>query len=226
MNDINYLAALVAGLVSFLSPCVLPLVPVYLASLAGPGILNNQTYDHRNLFFHSLSFVLGFGVMFTAAGALVGIAGITLNPNSLAVRMVSGSILLLLGIFMLLALKIPALNYEARLKPRLGSTTGYLRSILTGASFSLAWTPCLGPVLGGILTLAFNSSTALDGASLLAVYSLGLGIPFLILGLAFDRFFTWFKVLKKYSGVIYIVSGSILIIAGVLILTGNLGALY
>lgn len=218
--------ALGAGVASFLSPCVLPLVPVYLASLTGPKILESGEYDRKKLFGHSLFFVIGFGLIFTLSGALVGLAGIAIGPGSWLVRLISGTVLVVLGVIMLLALKIPVLNFEARLTPHLGATTGYLRSVLIGASFALAWTPCLGPVLGGILMLAFNSSTVWEGAGLLAVYSLGLGLPFLILGLAFSTFIPWLKRVKQYSRLIYVISGVVLIIIGVLILTGNLDWLY
>jgi len=226
MDGVTIFTALGAGIASFLSPCVLPLVPVYLASLAGPQILEPGGYDRTKLFGHSLLFVAGFGTVFTVSGALVGLAGIVIGPGSWLVRLISGTALVVLGSIMLLALKIPVLNFEARLTPRLGATTGYLRSFIIGASFALAWTPCLGPVLGGILMLAFNSSTAWEGAGLLAVYSLGLGLPFLALGLAFSTFIPWLKKIKRYSRLIYVISGVILIIIGVLILTGNLDWLY
>ncbi|MDD3265247.1 MAG: cytochrome c biogenesis protein CcdA, partial [Dehalococcoidales bacterium] len=132
MEQIPFIAALGAGVASFLSPCVLPLVPVFLASLAGPEVLNNPGYKRSKLLFSSLSFVAGFGVIFTLAGALAGIIGISLSPNSLVVRLLSGIVLIILGLIMLLALKIPAFNYEARLNPRLGNTSGYIRSALIG----------------------------------------------------------------------------------------------
>ncbi|MDD2251731.1 MAG: cytochrome c biogenesis CcdA family protein [Dehalococcoidales bacterium] len=226
MEQIPFIAALGAGVASFLSPCVLPLVPVFLASLAGPEVLNNPAYERSKLLFSSLSFVAGFGVIFTLAGALAGIIGISLSPNSLVVRLLSGIVLIILGLIMLLALKIPAFNYEARLNPRLGNTSGYIRSALIGGSFALAWTPCLSPILGGILMLALNSSTALQGALLLAVYSIGLGLPFIVMGLAFTALHPIIKRINKYSRYIYVASGFILIGAGILILSGKLDWLY
>jgi cytochrome c-type biogenesis protein len=123
---------------------------------------------------------------------------------------------------MLLALKWPVFSIEKRFNLLPGHTGGILRAALIGGSFALAWTPCLSPVLGGILMLALNSSTAWQGAYLLAVYSLGLGIPFLVIGLAFSTFSTWLNKVKPYSRYIYIISGLVLIVAGILILTGNL----
>jgi cytochrome c-type biogenesis protein len=223
MENISFWVALGAGLASFLSPCVLPLVPVYLASLAGPEILDPEIATRRlPIFLHSLSFVLGFSIVFTAMGALVGLAGVKINPNSLLVQMVSGSLLVALGLFMLAALKIPWLNYERRLSPSFGVTTGYLRSLLTGGVFTLAWIPCLSPILGGVLTLAYSSETAWQGTYLLTSYSLGLGIPFLIIGAAFSSITPLLKRSYRYSRIIYIISGVILVVVGILILTGNL----
>lgn len=226
MEQVPFFAALGAGVASFLSPCVLPLVPVFLASLAGPEVLSGGAYRRSKLFLSSLSFVAGFGLIFSLAGALAGFIGISLSPNSLAVRLLSGILLVVLGLVMLLALKIPAFNYEARLNPRLGNTSGYIRSALIGGSFALAWTPCLSPILGGILMLALNSSTALKGALLLAVYSIGLGLPFIIMGLAFSALYPVIRRINKYSRYIYIASGVALITTGVLILSGKLDWLY
>ena len=119
-------------------------------------------------------------------------------------------------------LKFPWLNYEKRLAPSLGATSGYLRSLLICAIFSLAWTPCVGPVLGGILTLALGSETALQGAFLLAVYSFGLGIPFIAIGADFDTLRPWLKRLYRYSRWSYLVSGLLMITVGILTLTGTL----
>ena len=136
-----------------------------------------------------------------------------------------GNALLLIaifGLFMLVSLKVPWLNYEKRLSPSLGTTTGYLRSLLTGAIFCLAWTPCVGPILGGILTLALDAPEPWHGAYLLAIYSLGLGLPFLIIGVAFDTINPLLKRIYRYSTVIYIISGILLIAVGILILTNKM----
>jgi len=215
--------AFVAGLASFLSPCVLPLVPVYLASLAGSNILEAKSERRRApLFLHSLSFVLGFSVVFTLWGAGVGLIGSILVDYSDIIRQVVGALLVIFGLFMIASLKVPWLNYEKRLSPSLGTTTGYLRSLLTGAIFCLAWTPCVGPILAGILTLALDAPAAWHGAYLLAIYSLGLGLPFLIIGVAFDTINPWLKRIYRYSTVIYIISGLLLITVGVLILTNKM----
>ena len=226
MENISVIVAFSAGLLSFLSPCVLPLVPVYLASLAGPEILESKkTAIRLPVFFHSLSFVAGFTVIFTAMGAIAGLTAFAINPSIALLNKVSGSLLIAFGIFILAALKIPWLNFEKRLTPSLGSTTGYLRSFIIGASFSLAWTACVGPILGGILAIALNTATAWRGASLLAIYSLGLGLPFLIIGVAFDSLTPLLKRIQRYTRLIYVTGGLLLIVIGILTLTNNLARL-
>jgi len=223
MGQISLLVAFGAGVLSFLSPCVLPLVPVYLASVCGPEILEPEA-DRRRLpiFFHSLSFVVGFSLVFTILGASVGLAGFALGANIALTHKIAGGLLIAFGLFLLASLKVPWLNYERRLASSAGTTAGYLRSLIVGAIFSLAWTPCVGPILGGILTLAWGSETAWQGAYLLATYSLGLGLPFLVLGAAFDSVRPLLRRIQRYSTWSYIISGLLLIAVGILILTGNL----
>lgn len=223
MEHVSLLVAFGAGLLSFLSPCVLPLVPVYLASLCGPEIFDTKVSRIRfPIFLHSLSFVIGFSVIFATLGVIAGLTGFAINPSSALLNKIAGSLLIVFGLFMLVAQKVPWLNYEKRLTPSLGNTTGYLRSFLTGAIFALAWTPCVGPILGSILTLAWGSGTAWHGTYLLAIYSLGLGVPFLIIGAAFDSIIPFLKRISLYSTAIYIFSGTLLIAIGILILTNNL----
>jgi len=221
--EISIVVAFSAGLLSFLSPCVLPLVPVYLASLVGAEIFGGRVAGIRlPIFLHSLSFVAGFSLIFTTMGAIAGLTGFAINPSLALLNKISGSLLIALGLFMLAALKVPWLNYEKRLTPSLGSTTGYLRSFIIGATFSLAWTACVGPILAGILALALNSATVWRGAYLLAIYSLGLGLPFLIIGVAFDSIAPFLKRIHRYSSLIYLISGLLLVVVGVLVLTNNL----
>ncbi len=223
MENISFVVAFSAGLLSFLSPCVVPLVPTYMASLAGPQVLDKKAPGVRlPLFFHSLSFVLGFSLVFTTLGAIAGLTTAVINPSSVLLNKVSGGLLITFGLFMLASLKVPWLNFEKRLSPSLGRTTGYLRSFLIGAVFSMAWTACVGPILAGILTLALNSATAWNGAYLLAFYSLGLGIPFLIIGFAFDFFRPLLRRIQQYSRIIYIVSGFLLITLGIMALLNKL----
>jgi len=223
MEHVSLLIAFTAGLLSFLSPCVLPLVPVYLASLCGPEIFDAKVSRRRfPVFLHSFSFVIGFSIVFTILGAGAGLAGFIISSHLALIRQIAGILLIAFGFFLLAALKIPWLNYEKRLAPSQSTATGYLRSFLTGAIFTLAWTPCVGPILGSILTLALGSGTAWLGAYLLAIYSLGLGVPFLVIGVAFDFITPFLKRIYRYSTAIYIFSGILLIAVGILILTNNL----
>lgn len=221
-GNLSLIVAFGGGLLSFLSPCVLPMVPVYLASLYGPEIFNNHGL-RLPLFLHSLSFVIGFSLVFVSLGAVAGLTGYALNPDYALLNKIAGGLLIAFGLFLLAAMKIPRLNYEKRLTPSFGHTTGYLRSFLIGAVFSLSWTACVGPILGSILTIASVRATTWQGASLLALYSLGLGLPFLVIGAAFDSVLPLLKRIHRYSGLIHIISGLLLIIVGVLMLTNNLG---
>jgi cytochrome c-type biogenesis protein len=217
--ELSLFMALGGGLLSFLSPCVLPLVPAYFGSLAGPEVLDHRTRKLRlPVFLHSVFFVLGFSVIFVGLGALAGWAGFNFASQLLA-RRIAGSLLIVFGAYMLLALRIPWLNFEKRLMPNTGTRSSYLRSLLIGAVFAFAWTPCASPILGGILALALDKATTGQGAWLLSVYSIGLGIPFLALGIAFDFLLPLVRQLNKYSLVVYLVSGLLLITAGILTLT-------
>jgi len=220
--EISLLVAFSAGLLSFLSPCVIPLVPVYLASLCGPEIFYTEVNrKSATIFLHSLSFVIGFTIVFSLWGAGAGLIGSTLISHLDLVRKISGGLLIVFGLFMLAALKIPWLNYEKRLSPPQSMATGYVRSLLTGAVFTFAWTPCLAGPIMGILALAGGSGTAWQGTYLLAVYSLGLGLPFLVVGAVFNSVKPLLQQIHRYSSVVYIVAAVLLIAMGIVILTVN-----
>jgi cytochrome c-type biogenesis protein len=222
-QEITFGAAFLAGILSFISPCVLPLVPAYLANLAGSTAIESETRASRwPALFHSLCFVLGFTIIFVVLGASVGLIGTVITAQTEILRYVAGGAIVLMGVFIILALKIPWLNYEKRLHFKSSRNPGYLRSVLIGAAFALGWTPCVGPVLGSILALAWSSHDVLLGAQLLIIYSLGMGIPFIIIGLAWGSVMPLWKTINKHLGIISIVSGALLIILGILILTNNL----
>ena len=206
-----------------MSPCILPLVPVFFATLYGTEVIDSGASGKRiTLFMHSLIFVLGFSMVFSALGTVAGITGYAINLSTALLNRIAGSLLVLFGILMLLALKVPRLNYEKRLHPSLSKKTGYLRSFMIGATLSLGWTPCVSYILGGILALAAAEATAWRGAYLLAAYSLGLGLPFLIIGAAFDRFTPLLRRIQRYSRWIYVFSGILLIAVGIMVLTNKL----
>lgn len=223
MENVSFWVALGAGFLSFVSPCVLPLVPVYIAILTGSDVLDTGT-DKRQarVFLHSLIFVFGFTIVFVGLGAGAGLTGLAIDVDLLTLRRAAGILLLVFGALLLAAQRFPQLNFEKHLTLSQGRTTGYLRSFLTGAIFSMVAMSCATYILGGILMLALVSETAWHGASLLAVYSLGLGVPFLIIGAAFDKIAPLLKRIRRYSTVINIVSGALLVVVGILILTNRL----
>ncbi len=221
IENIPFLVAFGAGLLSFLSPCVLPLVPVYFATLAGPEILESGASRARlPVFLHSVSFVAGVSLVFILLGVAAGWVGLTLS-HRLSVRPIVGILLIVFGLYMLAALKVPWLNYERRLSPSRLMGMGYLRSFLTGGISSLAMTPCVTPILGGILSLAADSSQIWRGAYLLAVYSMGVGLPFLAAGVAFDAVMPWLKRFRRYTRAIYVISSFLLITMGILVLANK-----
>ncbi len=197
-------------------------MPVYLASLSGPEIYYAEVNrKSATIFLHSLSFVIGFTIVFSLWGAGAGLIGSTLISHLDLVRKISGGLLIVFGLLMLAALKIPWLNYEKRLSPPQSMATGYVRSLLTGAVFTFAWTPCLAGPIMGILALAGGSGTAWQGTYLLAVYSLGLGLPFLVVGAVFNSVKPLLQQIHRYSSVVYIVAAVLLIAMGIVILTVN-----
>ena len=222
MGELSLGVAFVAGLLSFLAPCVLPLVPVYISILTGPEVFGKDKQRRSYIFLHALSFVMGFVIVFTLVGAGFGLFGLALSEHATLIRYISGGLLVFFGLFMLISKWLPLLNFEKRLKPNTGRATGYARSLLVGAVFTFAWTPCVGPILASILTLAVESKTAAAGAALLLVYALGLGLPFLILGAAFETINPWLRRIGKYSVIIQVVSGVLLVAVGILTLLNRL----
>jgi cytochrome c-type biogenesis protein len=220
MSGITFVTALVAGILSFLSPCVLPLAPVYLANIAGASVLTPELADRRRILLHTISFIVGFSLVFIGLGASLGLLG-AMAPLDVLYKL-GGALLIAFGVFLAASAKVPWLNYEKRLSFAGAKGTGYLRSLLIGAIFSLGWTPCVGPILGGILVLAASSQTVWQGVYLLLAYCLGLGLPFIALSLALgaaSRFIRW---LSRHAFVTSIVAAILLVGVGILMLTGYL----
>ncbi len=220
MPSITFLTALAAGLLSFLSPCILPLVPVYLANIAGSSVLAPDLADRRHVLLQTISFVVGFSLVFTVLGASLGLLGAAAPQEVL--EKVAGGLLIAFGIFLIAATKVPWLNYEKRLDFARVKGTGYLRSLLIGVIFSLGWIPCVGPILGGILALAASSQTAWQGVYLLLAYCLGLGLPFVVVGLALGAASPAIRWLSRHAFVTSVVAAVLLITVGILMLTGYL----
>lgn len=223
MPAITFPVALAAGLLSFLSPCILPLVPIYIATIAGSSVLTDSPPSRRYILLHTICFIAGFSLVFIILGASLGLLGAAIPPRLL--HNIAGVLLIVFGLFLIAANKLPWLNYERRLSLNQAQGSGYLRSLSVGAIFAFGWTPCIGPVLGGILTLAWSSQTVWHGIYLLVAYSLGLGIPFIVVGLALGTLSRYLRWLSRHSFVTTIVSATLLIAIGILILTNNLGRL-
>jgi cytochrome c-type biogenesis protein len=223
MQTLSPLIALAAGMLSLLSPCILPILPVYLACLVGPEVMQREARKRRwMIFWHSVLFIGGFSIVFIGLGTLAGLTGMVLSAHSTAIRWISGGLMVLFGLFMLVSPFVSWLNYEKRLTSFTGTSSSLWRSFLIGLVFALAWTPCVGPVLGGILSLALNSNTVWQGTLLLSFYSLGAAIPFILIGLAFQYLQPLINRLKRYSSYVSLISGGLLIGVGILILLNKL----
>ena len=206
-----------AGMLSFLSPCVLPLVPIYLGYLSGAAVTPQGVIVQRGqVMTHALVFVLGFTTIFVAIWS--ALFALTQFLDKFLLAHISGVILIIFGINMLGIIKLPFLYQEARVQVRMNEL-GYPRSFLTGMAFAAGWTPCVGPMLSLILGAATQTQTAFEGTGLLLMYSAGLGVPFLVTAFALDSMVTRLKGLNKYLHTIEVVSGVILIIVGILLLT-------
>jgi cytochrome c-type biogenesis protein len=219
MDELSLGIAFVAGVLSFLSPCVLPLALVFIVNLAGASSLTPEISRWRTTF-HAVSFVAGFSLVFTGLGASVGLIGAVI-PIGLLYK-IAGSVLVLFGLWLLAAPRIPWLNYEMRFKRSFGNRSGYLRSLGLGAAFALGWTPCVGPILAGILALASSAETAVQGGYLLLAYSLGLGVPFVAIGMAMGSAAPVIAWLSRRANMISILSGILLIAVGIGLLTSTL----
>src|SRR5215203_7343352 len=214
-------AALGAGLVSFASPCVLPLVPGYLSAVSGVSVDELDRVSWRHVLVPSLIFVGSFSAIFILLGLTATGIGQTLNEHQGTLETIAGVLIIVLGVYFVASLFIVRLNREWHVDA-LMARAGKGGPIVAGAAFAIAWTPCIGPTLGAILTAASLSDSAAHGAYLLAVYSAGLAIPFILTAVAFSQMTTAFAVVKRHYQVIVAVGGLILIAMGVLILTGEL----
>jgi len=222
MNEpaaLGFVVAFTAGLLSFLSPCVLPLVPSYVGFITGMT-LPEVTGRRRAALTHALLFVAGFSLVFVLLGASATALGRALNYYQVWLQRLGGVLIILFGLLCLGVFKVGLLTQERRLhlehKP-----VGYLGSALVGMAFAAGWTPCIGPVLGGILGLAATSSDVTRGMQLLAVYSAGLALPFLIAAVAVESFLDWFQRFRRFLPWVMRVSGVMLIVVGVLLVTGE-----
>jgi|AntRauTorckE6833_2_1112554.scaffolds.fasta_scaffold00332_3 cytochrome c-type biogenesis protein len=222
-GDLSFVIAFSAGLLSFLSPCVLPLIPSYIAFLLG-DYSDQKKKDKNYSIIPALLFILGFTIVFVLLGLSATFLGKFLIRNQAILRKISGIIIIIFGLHISGIIKLKWLYYEKKLsiKPK---SNKYLQSLILGFGIALAWTPCIGPILSSILILAGNSQNIYAGALLLFVYALGFALPFLITALAAKKILPAIKKMNKYLNYINIVSGIVIIILGILIFTNNLSFL-
>ncbi len=221
---VGILAALAAGIVSFLSPCVLPLVPGYLSAVSGVSASELESAGWRRVLGPSLLFVASFSAIFILLGLTATGVGSVLQDHKELLAKISGALIIAMGVLFVGSLFITKLNREWHVDALL-ERAGKGGPIVAGAAFAIAWTPCIGPTLGAILGAASLSGSAAHGAFLLAVYSAGLAIPFLLTAVAFSQMTTAFTVVKRHYQAIVAVGGLILIAMGILIWTGELNQL-
>ncbi len=216
------LISFLAGVLSFLSPCVLPLVPAYLGYVSGLNVMEIKSGKGRNrVIFGIWAFVLGFSLIFTLMGLTASSIGIFLAKNKKTVSVIAGILLIIFGLHLTGILRIPFLDYERKAHLNVSSAR-FLISFLMGMTFALGWTPCIGPTLSGILALAAMSSTIWQGGILLFIYSMGLGIPFILSGILASKVFEFISGIKTFVRYFEIVSGILLIALGFLLITGIL----
>ena len=217
--SVGVLVAFAAGLLSFLSPCVLPLVPSYIGFLTGmtaPDAVNRR----RITVTHALFFVLGFTLVFLALGAGASAFGAALKSQKLLLARIGGVIIILFGLWTVGIVKLPFLEREQRFQVD-EKPVGYLGSSLVGMAFAAGWVPCIGPILGAILTLTASEGDLSRGMALLTAYSAGLAIPFVLAAFALDAFLDWFKGFRRHLGTVKVVSGILLIAVGILLVSGD-----
>ena len=225
--EVNLITALIAGVLSFASPCILPIVPGYLSFITGMGLDQLTQKESRSrvlqtAFLNSITFVIGFSLIFVLLGASATAVGKFLHEYMGIFSKIAGVVLILFGLHMIGVIKIPFLLYEKRIHQE-GKTGGLVRSFTAGLLFAFGWTPCIGPILAGILTIAAAAETAQQGMALLAVYSLGLGIPFILSAVFLNAFFNVFSKVKAHLHKVEIAGGVILVALGVLVFTNKLG---
>lgn len=222
MNDsvgLGVVVAFTAGLLSFLSPCVLPLVPSYIGFLTGMAV-PEAANRRRVTVTHALFFVLGFTLIFLALGAGASAFGTALKTHKGVIAQAGGVLIIIFGLWTVGLIKLPFLEREQRMYIEV-KPVGYLGSALVGMAFAAGWVPCIGTILGAILGLAATQADFSRGMALLAAYSLGLAVPFLVAAFALDWFLSWFKSFRRHLGTVKVVSGILLIVVGLLMASGE-----
>jgi cytochrome c-type biogenesis protein len=225
-HNVTLVAAFAAGFLSFVSPCVLPLIPGYISFVSGVSLEEMRgesaaRASRSHVFVTSLAFVLGFSIVFVALGASATAIGKFLLAQLPLLSKIAGAVLIVFGLHTMGVLRLAFLDTEKRLQAQ-RKPAGPLGALLVGLAFAFGWTPCIGPILGAILAVAASKNSISEGVTLLGVYSLGLGIPFLLTSLAINQFFSATKRIRKHYHAIEVTSGVLLVAIGLLIFTGQL----
>ncbi|TAK60641.1 MAG: cytochrome c biogenesis protein CcdA [Bacteroidetes bacterium] len=226
MEQVNFLTAFLFGLLSFASPCVLPIVPGYLSFISGLSfdeMMNESSAKEvrKKLVLNSLLFVLGFSLVFIILGASASAVGKFLQSNLDLISKIAGGIIIIFGLHMIGIFKIKFLQYEKRFQSN-SKPIGLIGSFLVGLAFAFGWTPCIGPILASILAIAAQQESVGQGIALLACYSAGLGIPFLLTGISVSVFYKVFNKFKRHLHKVEIVGGVLLVLFGIMIMTNSL----
>ena len=231
MIEVTIFGALIAGLLSFLSPCVLPLVPAYLSYISGVSVDALRQNDdankgvRRTAIIQSLWFILGFSIIFIALGASATWLGQWLLGHMLILAKIAGSIIFIFGLHYAGLIRIPFLLMEARMDTASINARSGMGALILGSAFAFGWTPCIGPILGAILAVAGAQQNIMHGIILLGAYSAGLAIPFLLAAFATNAFLNWSQRFKRHLHIIEITSGILLMLVGALIFLGSFGIL-
>jgi cytochrome c-type biogenesis protein len=220
--NVSVLLAFAAGLASILSPCVLPLIPIYLAYLTGASAGDLTASKRSAAVLHSVAFTAGFGAVLVILGTSVGLVGYALRDNLDVISKVAGVLMIVMGLHVARVFRIPYLDREYALEVNPSNRFGYARSFGIGAAYSVGWTPCIGPTLGAVLALAATSSTVAEGGFLLAVYALGFSVPFIAAGFAIGSVGGLMRALRPHLPKIELASGVVMVAVGVLVFQGAL----
>ena len=221
-QEVTLVTSFVAGFLSFVSPCVLPLIPGYISFISGLTLEEMQSAggapsaSRRHVLTASIAFVLGFTVIFVAAGASATAIGRFLYQHAPIVEKIAGALLIIFGLHMMGVFRLRLLESDKRIHTQ-RKPAGPVGAFLVGTAFAFAWTPCIGPILGGILGLAASRDSVSEGMEMLAMYSLGLGVPFLLTSVAINQFFSAAAKVRRYYRMIELVSGGLLVMVGLLI---------
>lgn len=222
ISQVSLFAAFSAGLLSFISPCVLPLVPSYLSYITGLSVENLANVQERERFrsaiiLNALLFIAGFSAVFIAFGASASLIGQLLYDYQNLIRKIGGILIVIFGLYLVGLLKLNFFMTERRLMHFETRPVGYVGSFLIGTAFAAGWTPCVGPVLGAILAYASTTESMSSGVMLLSAYSFGLGLPFFLTAFGMDTFLSYFKNMRTYLSGVSLVSGALLVVIGVMI---------